>query len=141
MFSRKKKKQDSGSDKRQESRKSFSYYMQLSNAVTKELVGHLSDISTGGFKLDSEIPIPVNTDYELHLPLSSDVANKPYMVFEARSKWCKTDPIDPFVYNVGFHLTAMEPEDREILNRVIEKYGKEKSSADTKTTPQRSKRW
>ena len=130
-----------GSNKRRENRKSFSYYMQLNNAATKEIVGHLSDISTGGFKLDSETPIPPNKDYEFHLALSSDVATKPYMIFRARSKWCQTDPIDPFVYNVGFHLTAMEPGDHEIFLRVMEKYGSEKSGTDSKTTPQRSKRW
>ena len=136
-----KKRPQASNDKRHENRKSFSYYMQLTNANTKEVVGHLSDISTGGFKLDSESPLPINKEYNFHLALSSDLAHKPYMIFRARSKWCRTDPIDPFVYNVGFHLTAMEPEDREILVRVIEKYGSEKSSADTKTTPLRSKRW
>ena len=128
-------KKESASDKRQESRKSFSYYMQLSNARTHEIVGHLSDISSGGFKLDSETPIPVDKDFELHLPLSSDVANKSHMIFKARSKWCQTDPIDPFVYNVGFHLTAINPNDQEILVRVIEKYGKEKNDSDTPITP------
>ena len=136
-----KRKNEDNSDKRQEKRKSFSYYMQLTNAKTHEVVGHLSDISTGGFKLDAETPLPLNKDYQFHLALNSDVAHKPYMIFEARSKWCRNDPIDPMVYNVGFHLTAMTPEDREIFVRVLEKYGSEKSSFDTKTTPQRSRRW
>ena len=135
------KKDNRGSNKRRESRKSFSYYMQLKDAATKEIVGHLSDMSTGGFKLDSEKPIPPNKDFEFHLALSSDVSPKDFMIFQARSKWCKADPIDPFVFNVGFHLTAMEPEDHAIFVRVLEKYGTEKSSFDTKTTPQRSKRW
>jgi len=138
MFKSKKAKP---SNQRRESRKSFSYYMQLQNAATKEIIGHLSDISTGGFKLDSEEPIPLNEDFEFYLPLSSELASKPSMVFRARSKWCKTDPIDPFVYNVGFHLTDIDSEDRDIFIRVVQKYGAEKSSSDAKTTPQRSKRW
>lgn len=136
-----KKRNKASNDKRHENRKSFSYYMQLTNANTKEVVGHLSDISTGGFKLDSDVPLPLNKDYDFHLALSSDVAHKPYMIFRARSKWCKTDPIDPFVYNIGFHLIAMDSEDREIFVRVMEKYGSEKSSFDRKTTPQRSRSW
>jgi hypothetical protein len=138
MFSKKNRKK---SDKRHESRKSFSYYMQLTNAQTQEIVGHLSDISTGGFKLDADTPLPLNKDYEFQLALTSDVARKPYMIFRARSKWCQSDPIDPMVYNVGFRLTAITPEGREIFIRVMEKYGSEKSGFDTKTTPQRSKRW
>lgn len=135
------KRQQAPSNKRQENRKSFSYYMQLTNASTKEVVGHLSDISTGGFKLDAEAPLPINKDFDFHLALSSDVAHKSSMTFRARSRWCQTDPIDPFVYNVGFHLTSMAPEDREIFIRVMEKYGADKSSYDSKTTPQRSRRW
>ncbi|MBT3336930.1 MAG: PilZ domain-containing protein [Anaerolineae bacterium] len=129
------------SDKRGESRKSFSYYMQLTDATTKELVGHLSDISTGGFKLDCEEPIPLEKEYRLHLALTTDVASKPFMIFSARSKWCQSDPIDPFVYNVGFHLIEMHPEDREIFTRVVELYGSEKTKRDTHTNPSRSKRW
>ncbi len=136
-----KSRKESNSDKRRESRKAFSYYMQLQNAATKEVVGHLSDISTGGFKLDSENPIAPNKDFDFHLALSPEVASKSHMIFRARSKWCKADPIDPFVYNVGFHLTAMDNEDRDIFVRVLEKYGSEKSRYDSKTTPSRSKRW
>ena len=36
-------------DKRKIDRRNFSYYMQVTNDVTKELLGYLSDISTGGF--------------------------------------------------------------------------------------------
>ena len=134
------KQKEAPSNKRQEDRKSFSYYMQLTNAATQETVGHLSDISTGGFKLDADNPLPLNKDYEFHLALSSDVASKPYMIFQARSKWCQTDPIDPFVYNIGFHLTAIDPGDREIFVRVIEKYGSDKSGNQS-INPNHSRRW
>jgi hypothetical protein len=39
-------------------RKDFFYYMQLRDDTTREIVGHLADISSGGFKLDSQNPIP-----------------------------------------------------------------------------------
>ena len=105
-------------------RKDFSCYMQLFNNETHELVGHLADISSGGFKLDSINLIPPNTDLQFRLDLTSEVANKPFMVFVARSKWCKVDPLDPFCYNVGFQLISISPEDIEIFNRMIENYGK-----------------
>jgi hypothetical protein len=105
-------------------RKDFSYYMQLFNNETQELVGHLADISSGGFKLDSLNLIPPNTDIQFRLDLTSEVASKPFMVFVARSKWCKVDPLDPFCYNVGFQLIGISPEDIEIFNRMIENYGK-----------------
>jgi hypothetical protein len=97
--------------------------MRLIDTQTQELVGHLVDVSTGGFKLDSPKPLPLEKDYRLHLDLTSEVASKPFMVFRARSKWCQSDPLDPFVYNVGFQITEIAPTDMEIFNRIVEKYG------------------
>jgi hypothetical protein len=104
-------------------RKDFSYYMQLFDLETQEPVGYLVDISSGGFKLDSPSPIPVEKDIRFRIDLTSEVADKPFMAFIARSKWCQVDPLDPFCYNVGFQLTRISQENNEIFNRMIEKYG------------------
>ena len=113
-------------EKRVNNRRDFSYYMQLTDAVTKQLVGHLADISTGGFKLDSDGPIQLEKEFRFHLALTPDVASKPFMIFRAQSKWSHPDPIDPFVYNTGFHIVEMHPEDRGIFNRVLQLYGTKK---------------
>ena len=107
-------------------RKDFSYYMQLIDQDKQELVGPLADISSGGFKLDSQNPIPPNMYYRFRLDLTSEVADKPSMVFVARSRWCQVDPLDPLCYNVGFQLINIAPGDLEIFNRIIEKYGTKK---------------
>jgi hypothetical protein len=126
-------------ERRRLERKDFSYYMRLIDQDTGDLVGHLTDISTGGFKLDSQTPIPVEKDYKFRMDLTGEVANKPSMVFIARSKWCEVDPLDPFLYNVGFQLINIAPSDIEIFNRMMEKYGtkSEKKPHD----PRRSNRW
>lgn len=111
--------------RRTRERKDFPYYMALINHDTQELVGHLTDISSRGFKLDSENPISLNKEFRLRMDLTSEVAEKPSMIFVARSRWCKVDPYDPFCFNVGFQLTEIAPEDLEIFNRMIEKYGAE----------------
>lgn len=110
-------------ERRNLERRDFSFYMQLVNDETQELVGHLVDISSGGFKLDSQTPIPLNKDFRFRMDLTSEVAEKPTMTFLARSKWCQSDPLDPFVYNVGFQLINIAPGDLEIFNRMMENYG------------------
>jgi len=85
------------SERRNLDRKDFSYYMQLVDDETRKLVGHLVDISSGGFKLDSQEPIPTNKDYRFRMDLTSEVADKPTMTFIARSRWCQVDPLDPFI--------------------------------------------
>ena len=122
-------------ERRRLERKKFSYYMRLIDSDTQELVGHLSDISTGGFKMDSQSPIPPNKDIRFRMDLTSEVANKPSMVFVARSKWCEVDPLDPFIYNVGFQLINISPTDIDIFNRMMEKYGTKPN--DKKTDPRR----
>lgn len=104
-------------------RKDFPFYMRLVNHDTQELVGHLTDISPGGFKLDCENLIPLNKEIRFRMDLTSEMASKPSMVFAARSKWCQVDRFDPFCYNIGFQLIDISPEDVEIFNRIIEKYG------------------
>ena len=126
-------------ERRNLDRKDFSYYMRLIDNDTQELVGHLVDISSGGFKLDSQSPIPINKDYRFRMDLTSEVASKPSMVFVARSKWCEVDPLDPLLYNVGFQLVNISPGDVEIFNRMMEKYGTK--SEDKRIDPRRSNRW
>jgi len=106
-------------------RKVFSYYKQVIDYDSREIIGHLADISSGGFKLDSQNPIPINTDFRFLINLTSDVADKPFIVFVARSRWCKVDPLDPYVYNVGYQLVHISPGDLKIFNRMMEKYGRE----------------
>ena len=121
------------SEKRKLARRGFSYYMRVTDETTGQTIGHLMDISTGGFKLDSSTPVPANKEFRLHIDLTSEVANKNFMVFLARSKWCRPDPIDPMSYNVGFQITNMAPMDFEIFSRLFEKYGSSttrKSNAD-----------
>jgi len=126
-------------ERRNLERKEFSYYMRLVNDDTQELVGHLMDISSGGFKLDSSTPIPVNKDFRLRMDLTNEVADKPTMTFVARSKWCEVDPLDPFVYNVGFQLISIAPGDLNIINRMMEKYGKKK--VDKRVDKRRTNLW
>lgn len=104
-------------------RKDFLYYQPVFDDNTQELVGHLADISYGGFKLDCQKPVAVDQDFRFHLRLSGDVADKPSMVFIARSRWCKVDPLDPCAYNVGYQLVRIAPGDLEIFSRMMEKFG------------------
>ena len=110
-------------EKRNLKRRPFSYYMQAVDNITQQVIGYLADISPRGFRLDCKKPIQVEQEYELRMDLTDDVANKAFMILLARSKWCRLDELDPFVYNIGFEVVSIEPEDAAIFQRIIEKYG------------------
>jgi hypothetical protein len=110
-------------ERRNTNRRNFGYYMQVVDDRTQELVGHLADISPRGFKLDSPHVVPTGNDFRLRLSLTSDVASKSYMVFIANSRWCKPDPLDPTAYNIGFEIKNIAPDDNQIFQQIVEKYG------------------
>ena len=107
---------------RRSRRRNFSYYMRVTDSVTQKPVGHLSDISLIGFKLDSSQALPVGVDFNLRFDLSNDIADKNFMSFIARSRWCKADKLDPYIQNVGFEIINMQPQDMTIYQRIVEKY-------------------
>jgi hypothetical protein len=122
-------------DKRKIDRRDFAYYMQVKDETTKQVIGYLSDISSGGFRLDCPKAIPPGSDFRMYLDLTADIADKNSMVFIARSKWVKPDYVDPNTYNVGFEIVNIAPSDMLIFQRMFEKYGsqnttKRKSSND-----------
>jgi c-di-GMP-binding flagellar brake protein YcgR len=112
-------------DKRKKDRRNFTYYMQVKNEATKEIIGYLSDISIGGFKLDCQQQIPSGLDFRMQIDLTADIADKTTMTFTARSRWCHSDHIDPTSFNVGFEIVNMAPSDVAIFNRIFERYGSE----------------
>ncbi len=115
-------------DKRKIDRRDFTYYMQVKDEATKQTIGYLSDISSGGFKLDSPKNIAPGQDFRLHMDLTPDLADKNSMVFIARSKWSHPDHVDPSTYNVGFEIVNISPSDMLIFQRMFEKYGSENTT-------------
>lgn len=122
------------SDKRKLDRREFTYYMQVKDEGTKQVIGYLSDISSGGFKLDCPKNIPPGQDFRMHIDLTPDLgAEQTAVVFIARSKWTHPDYVDPNTFNVGFEIVNIAPSDMLIFQRMFEKYGSEthrKSSDD-----------
>jgi hypothetical protein len=95
---------------------------------TSELVGHWTDISPGGFRLESLKPILQGKDFRFRIDLSSEIANKSFMVFGARSRWCQKDAFDPNLYVAGFQIAPLPPDDFKIFTRMFEKYGSQESN-------------
>lgn len=109
-------------ERRTAPRKNFSFYMRVLNDDTQEILGHMVEISSAGLRLETTKALPLEKDYYLRLELTPDLGDVPYIVFIARTKWCKSDDIQPNLYRVGFALVEALPEDRQIFLRIMEKY-------------------
>ena len=110
-------------ERRRLERRNVSYYLPVLDNKTRRVIGHLVDISPVGLMMDSKIPVPTNLKYDLHLDFMEEIAGKAYVDFTARSKWCRPDSIQPYLYNAGFDFTNLADEDIEIIKRIAEKYG------------------
>ena len=110
-------------ERRNLKRRKFAYYMRVLDDGTLKLIGHLSDISTKGFKIDTQNPIAPGLKFRLRMDLTSEVSNKSHILFSAVTRWCRLDPTDPFIQNVGFEITDISTEDSAIYQRIVDKYG------------------
>ncbi len=109
-------------ERRKLKRRSLAYYMLVKDANTQEVVGHLIDITPSGLLLDSQKPLPLEHDFPLRLDTTPDVADKTYIKFTARTKWCQPDMIEPYLFDIGFRITDLAPHDAEIVQHITEKY-------------------
>ncbi len=115
------------SERRKLSRRTFSYYMRVMDEATGKLIGHLSDISTNGFKLDCQKPISVKSELRLRIDQTDQISNKSYVSFSARAMWCQLDQFDPNTYNVGFQIVNITPSDYDIFLKMFNEYGLQKN--------------
>ncbi len=111
-------------ERRTTPRKKFSFYMRVLDDDTRTMLGHMVEVSAIGLQLETIVPLPPERDFYLHLELTPELADRPFMVFIARSKWCRPDVIEPNLYHVGFAIVEIMPDDMEVFMRIIEKYGK-----------------
>jgi hypothetical protein len=111
-------------ERRTTPRKKFSFYMRVIDDDTQEILGHMVEVGAIGLQLETTVPLPLQKDYYLRLEVTPDLADRPFIVFIARSKWCKIDEIEPNLYRVGFEIAEIMPDDREIFLRILAKYGK-----------------
>ncbi len=115
-------------ERRKLKRRNLSYYMPVIDPITDEIIGHLVDISPKGLMMDTQKVLPSEKDFKLRLNVTADVADKEYIEFIARSKWCQPDSIEPYLYDIGFEIVRISSQDAQVIERIVEKYGSQSAS-------------
>ena len=109
-------------DKRKISRRFLLYYMRVYDAGTQKQIGNLVDITPRGIMVGSEHPLPEGQTTRLRVEVTDEVTDKPFLEFSAHSKWCEPDII-PNMFNTGFEILDLTPEDSKIIHHIIEEFG------------------
>jgi c-di-GMP-binding flagellar brake protein YcgR len=94
------------------------YYLRVFDGMSRNILGHLVDISEKGLMLIGENPVEVNGDYQLRMCLPSQMKDRDEIIFSATSRWCKKDA-NPDFYLVGFEMHDLAPKIREIIVSLI----------------------
>jgi len=115
-------------ERRQLSRRNFSYYMLVLDEGTSKLIGHLSDISTGGFKVECNHALPSGINFRLRIEQTGEISHKSYIIFDAQTTWCRKDPYDPGMYNIGFKIMDISPADYDVFVKMFNVYGTNENS-------------
>ncbi|MBI3162744.1 MAG: PilZ domain-containing protein [Chloroflexi bacterium] len=105
-------------------RKKFSYYLMVRDDDTQKILGHLVEVSPTGLQLETSEPLMAGKDHYLRVELTPELADRPFMIFIARTRWCKMSDIEPNLYNVGFSIEEIMPDDKDIFLRILAKFGK-----------------
>jgi len=111
-------------ERRTTPRKKFDYYLRVVDDDTQKILGHMVEVGATGLQLETTAPLPVNKDYYLRVELTPELADRPFIIFIARTKWCRIDEIEPNLYHIGFSIAEIMPDDRQIFLRILAKYGR-----------------
>ena len=109
-------------DQRSLERKQLIFYLKVFDRNSDDIVGKLKDVTPEGIMLTSEKPIEVDLRYQLRMVLPPEFAERKYLVFDAKSLWCKESDYHD-LYDAGFILIDVSPADKSLIARLIRTYG------------------
>ncbi|NNK12784.1 MAG: PilZ domain-containing protein [Desulfofustis sp.] len=104
------------------------FYLRLFDQESKDIIGHLTDISTAGLMLVSVRPIEKNTIYAVRLILPKEVAGRTELLLKIRCIWCRPDPIPNF-HIAGFNFVEIDLEQKKLIDALTEEFSREESLA------------
>ncbi len=104
-------------------RRKFVLYLRVMDDDTQLQLGHMVEVSSTGLQLETTAPMTLERDCYLRLELTPELADRPFIVFIARSRWCRIDDIQPNLYRVGFAIVEILPDDKQIFENIVKKYG------------------
>ena len=109
-------------DRRLEQRRYLIYYLQVFNQETEKFLGNLVNITPEGMMLTSETPIEPGQSFKLRMNVQFLAREEISLAFTAESRWCKND-VNPDYYDTGFQLHSVDPDQRKLIDGLINEMG------------------
>jgi hypothetical protein len=110
-------------EKRKLERRHLIYYLRVYGKKSKQMVGHVVNITKEGIMLISEDPIETDGYFQFRMALPEAIKESREISFEAKSVWCKKDN-NPEFYNTGFRLTKISIGDLQIIEKLTKDFSR-----------------
>jgi PilZ domain len=110
-------------ERRKAQRKNLMAYTQVFDLYGGYLLGYLGDLHLNGAMVIGNKLITENTELTLAIELPDDLPNisVPRIAIPARVVWYQQD-ISPEFFNVGFEFKEVTPEQKIVIEAIIENY-------------------
>jgi hypothetical protein len=109
-------------ERRRKNRRLLTYFSRVLDRNNGRLLGYLVDMTSDGVMIVGNIPLRINSNFQLRIDLPENYAEKEQLDFEAKAIWNMPDP-DPELFRTGLELIGVNQSDRTILERLIVEYG------------------
>ncbi len=103
-------------------RRHLIYYLEVHDAQSDHLLGHLVDLTTKGIKLVSREQIEIDIEFSVKMMLPEEYSQGKYVCFSAKSIWSGKD-VNPDFYATGFFSPDLTDEVKDIFMQLIDKAG------------------
>jgi hypothetical protein len=109
---------------RKQERAQLIYFLRIFNEGNSELLGQLTNITSGGIKLIGENPVIPGTKLHLKMDLPHTSTSDGHLTFAAECIWCKKEHIDE-CYFIGFKIDKISGENLKTVKLLIKDYYRE----------------
>lgn len=113
--------EQNGRERRQDDRYQLLFHLEVHDADGRRPLGYLVDLSRGGLMLATETPLEVDRRYRLRIPLPIAYLGRNEIELDAIAAW-SAPSMHPAYHRTGFRDLSLDPEQREVLDRLVEDY-------------------
>jgi hypothetical protein len=90
---------------------------------TGELLGRAGDITPEGIRMTTRKPLEPGRALTIRVRLPAAILGKTVVEAEAECRWCRRAE-NPALYDTGLKFRTMAPDDIEVVEEVIQRFGR-----------------
>ena len=107
-------------------RRHLVFYLRVFDQHSREIIGHLTDISTAGLMLVSEREIKKDAVYDVRLILPKEVSGRTELQLKIQCIWCRPDPLPEF-HVAGFEFVEIDLAQKKLIDALNTEFSREES--------------